>query len=386
MFAFIDESGNTGPNLFDPDQPVFYSVAVISKRDLDIDYAPEFSRLAQSCGASSLHAAELGIAALERILPEIQRMIKRDNVRFFLGEITKRDLVLTKLADTLLDAHENRAVPWHVYNVRALRLLNVVKLSVVANEPSLKGFWCALMDKNPSHAQQAFVRCLQDMQTRLHEIPDARSRQIIGDAIQWAIAQPEAISVHSQRSARLGHLPHLVVFPSVLDAIQRQSEYWHRPVEEIRHDQESLVATALKNLHMLISNAPVTKFEWIDMTIPVGGAPGSKFKIVCSRQSAGVQLADIVLWLLRREKEHGKIGQAGKDFLKRVRRNGEPFELSLRGMEASLEVELMPIMSMPMPQSQLDEGKRVLVEIEQKRKAAMMDFENERAKAAPRPQ
>jgi NCAIR mutase (PurE)-related protein len=77
MFAFIDESGNTGPNLFDPEQPVFYSVAVISKRDLDVEYATEFLRLANSCGASSLHAAELGVAALEKLLPEIQRMVNR---------------------------------------------------------------------------------------------------------------------------------------------------------------------------------------------------------------------------------------------------------------------------------------------------------------------
>lgn len=207
MFAFIDESGNTGPNLFDSEQPVFYSVAVISKRDLDIEYAGEFSRLANLCGASTLHAAELGGAALEKVLPEIQRMIKRDNVRFFLGVLVKRDSVLAKLADTLLDSHDNRAVPWSAYNFRGLRLMLVFKLSVVANENSLREFWDALMEGNPNRAQERFVRCLQGMKPRVGTIPDARSRQIIGDAIQWAIENPEAFSVHSQRSARLGHLP-----------------------------------------------------------------------------------------------------------------------------------------------------------------------------------
>ena len=317
---------------------------------------------------------------MENVLPGIQRMVKRDNVRFFLGEINKRDLVLTKLTDTLLDSHENRAVPWHIYNVRTLRLLNVVKLSVVANEDSLKLFWDALMDGNPTRAQQAFIGCLQGMKTRLNKIPDARSRQIIGDAIEWAIVHPEAISVHSQRSARLGHLPHLVVFPSAMNAIQRQSEYWHLPVTEIRHDQESLVATALKNWHELISRAPVTKLEWVDMTYPIGGAPGSQFKIVSSKQSAGVQLADIVLWLLRREKEKGAIGVAGQGFLARVRRNGEPFELSLRGMEVSLAAELGPIMAMPMPQAQLDKGKNLLVEIEARRKEAVTEYERAKGK------
>jgi hypothetical protein len=179
---------------------------------------------------------------------------------------------------------------------------------------------------------------------------------------------------------RLGHLPHLVVFPSALNAIQRQSEYWHLPVTEIRHDQESLVATALKNWHELISHSPVTKLEWVGTTYPIGGAPGSKFKIVSSKQSAGVQLADIVLWLLRREKEGGVIGMAGQTFLARVRRNGEPFELSLRGMEISLAAELGPIMAMPMPQAQLDEGKNLLVEIEARRQKAVTEYESTQEK------
>src|SRR5258706_1295238 len=306
MFAFIDESGNTGPNLFDPEQPVFYSVAVISKRDLDIEYAADFLRLANSCGASTLHAAELGVAGLEKVLPEIQRMVKRDTIRFFVGEINKRDLVLTKLTDTILDSHENRAVPWHIYNVRMLRLLNVFKLSVVVNKSNLMLFWDALMEVNSIRAQQKFVDSLRSMEANVCNIPDARSREVIGDSIRWAIEHPEAISVYSAKPVRLGHLPHLVVFTPALHAIQKQSEYWSSPVTEIRHDRESLVADALRKRHELLSHAPVKTIEWMDTSYPIGAAPDSKFRIVSSAQSAGVQLADIVLWLIRREGEGGK--------------------------------------------------------------------------------
>ena len=374
MFVFIDESGNTGPNLFDCEQPIFYSVAVISKRDLDVDYAPEFSRLANSCGAPTLHAAELGVAGLEKVLPEIQRLIKRDTIRFFIGEINKRDLVLTKLTDTILDSHENRAVPWHIYNVRMLRLLNVFKLSVVVDESNLMMFWDALMEISPVRAQQKFVDSLRSMETNIGKIPDARSRQIIGDAIRWAIDHPEAISVYSIKPVRLGHLPHLVAFTPALHAIQRQSEYWSRPVTEIRHHQESLVADALRKRHELLSRAPITTLEWVDTSYPVGAVPDSKFRIVKSKDSAGVQLADIVLWLIKREREGRTIGSSGIDFLKRVRRNSEPFELSLRAMNETLQKEFIPIMKMKMPESQLAEGHRLLAEIEQRRKAAIAEY------------
>ena len=34
MYAFVDESGNTGQNLFDEAQPIFTTLALLSKRGL----------------------------------------------------------------------------------------------------------------------------------------------------------------------------------------------------------------------------------------------------------------------------------------------------------------------------------------------------------------
>jgi hypothetical protein len=36
MFAFVDETGNTGENLFDEKQPLFITAALITKSDFDI--------------------------------------------------------------------------------------------------------------------------------------------------------------------------------------------------------------------------------------------------------------------------------------------------------------------------------------------------------------
>jgi len=37
MYFYIDESGHTGPNLFDPNQPVLYYGVVSSAVDLDTE-------------------------------------------------------------------------------------------------------------------------------------------------------------------------------------------------------------------------------------------------------------------------------------------------------------------------------------------------------------
>lgn len=55
MFAYVDESGNTGANLFDPQQPTFMTCALITKTDFDHSFAPAVNKLAAKLGTKDLH-------------------------------------------------------------------------------------------------------------------------------------------------------------------------------------------------------------------------------------------------------------------------------------------------------------------------------------------
>ncbi|HEV7928273.1 MAG TPA: DUF3800 domain-containing protein [Verrucomicrobiae bacterium] len=376
MFAFIDESGNTGPNLFDRSQPFFYSVAAIARADLDVVYAKDFARLAAEHGQPSLHANRLGGRALEKILPEIKKKVIWDNVHFFIGKIHKPFLVLTKLHDTLFDEAQNRAVPWHIHNIRPMRLMSLLKLSMATDEALLTLFWDAMMETNQIRAQNKFLQCLKSLAANLSRIPDERSRTLVGDATDWAIQHPEEISVFSDRSARLGHLPHLVIFPSLLDEVQAKSELWNAPVIEVRHDRESLVMAALENWHELLSNAPVGKFEWFGEQIPTGRVPGSKFKETNSLMSPGIQLADLVLWLTRRQNEKDDLGPVALQFMERIERNACPYELSMRATQIGVAEQMDSIMSLPLSDADLQRGKEVLAQIEAKRLERIREYDN----------
>lgn len=379
MYAFIDESGNTGPNMFDPAQPVFYSVAVISRFDLDSQYGPIFRRMAAEVGQDSLHANMVGHSRLDPLLPQIQKMVKRDGVRFFIGRIVKRDLVLTKLADTLFDPGENQAVPWHVYNIRFLRLLNVLKLSLVASESVLRTFWEAILNTHPADSEKLFASAVSEMIGNLGRIPDDRSRSVIGDALRWAAKHPETVTVFSSRSLRLNHLPHLVVFPPALHSIERQSKFWSRKVIEIRHDRESLVIAAVRNLHEIISQAPRTEIKWIDQTIPIGAVPDSRFKQVSSEESAGIQLGDLALWLLQQQQRQKPLSSSALSFLQRVIRNAELYELSLSGIEETLSAEFAKVSAHPFDSDSLNSATALLAEVESRRMDAMRKYELQKA-------
>ena len=65
MHAYIDESGNTGFNLFDPAQPYFLNVAMSSPVDFDKIFQERVKHIAHSAGVEYLHASEMGVHGVE---------------------------------------------------------------------------------------------------------------------------------------------------------------------------------------------------------------------------------------------------------------------------------------------------------------------------------
>jgi Protein of unknown function (DUF3800) len=157
MFAFVDETGNTGENLFDEQQPLFITAALITKSDFDVVYKAQMTKLARKVGYPEVHAQRLGIGRIEEIARDLLKLLKSADAKFFLSRVEKRYLAATKVFDTIFDSGENHAVPWHVYNVRPLRMLLVFKVAYLLDEVMVRDFWACLMNKNAAHACRGFV-------------------------------------------------------------------------------------------------------------------------------------------------------------------------------------------------------------------------------------
>ncbi len=56
MFAFIDESGNTGSDLSNPEHPYFYHMALFSSKNLDLDLDGTVRRILTEYNIRELHA------------------------------------------------------------------------------------------------------------------------------------------------------------------------------------------------------------------------------------------------------------------------------------------------------------------------------------------
>jgi hypothetical protein len=192
MYAYVDETGNTGNRIFDRNQPLFITAAMMTRGNFDLLRNTSVAAIAKKAGVQALHAKELGIGKVEDIAPDLLKLVKAAGARFFLSRLEKRYLAATKVMDTYFDCGENLAVPWQMYSLRPLRLLLTFKLArYVLTEDVAQTVWECLTAKKEGTSITLFVEAAKAMLGNAHYLPDAQSRQVVTEAMQWAIDNPE---------------------------------------------------------------------------------------------------------------------------------------------------------------------------------------------------
>lgn len=380
MYAYADESGHSGTNLCNTAQPIYYAGALISLTDPDVAYKAEFEAFAKSHNVSYVHAAELGIYRLSELLPRLTKLIKRDTLRFFIGSIDKKWFIVTKFFDFLFDPIENRAAPRHIYLCRQLRILMLVRVSQLFEEQDISDVWISITEANYEKSKALLLAVISRLESRVHKLPDQRSRQVVREVVGWAIKYPEELGIAYKRKRHLlGHYPNVALFTPLMVAIQKQSEYWNLPVKRITHDRQSQFQSSWREIHHLMTNASDVPFHLIGgPEMKLRSAPGSNFVIGKASESPGIQIVDIVLWLTQRLAEKHETTPEATAFLARVLQHSDKYDMSFEGTVAILENELRSIMSTPMSPDKLKRGVEIVNEFEKQRKESMLEFENEK--------
>lgn len=380
MYAYIDETGHTGANIFDPDQPVFMTAALITKTNFDLVHKADIEKIASTIGEKELHANVIGIEKVEEISGELLKLFKKCDARFFVSRIEKKYLATTKFVDTLFDSFENKAVPWHVYNMRPMRLLLVFKIASILDESTAKKFFSSILEKNESRAYEIFLESLSELRENIGELPDERSRQLISDAIEWANQNPESIYIHTNsKAARLGHLPNLAVFPNLLDGIERRSKLWKRKVKEIVHDRQSQFQGTLRDWHDLYKNAAPDVITWtMGEQYTLRRVEGSDFRISSASESSGIQAIDTVLWLFKRVIEGKPLGYNSAKLMNHVFKRAYQNDLSFISVGNYLEEYFEDLYAKPFTDEHQKRAEDFAILAEQRRQEQMQKYAQEK--------
>jgi hypothetical protein len=369
--AFTDETGNSGLNLFDKGQPYFWTGTLLTPVDLDaLDPAVHAACLSRA-GCNELHGNNLGFSGIERIAGKIKQLLYRYQATFLFTRIDKSHLAATKFVDTILDSGLNKAVSNFHYGIRLNRLYLAHIIVALLDQDDRQEFWGAYATGDA----EGFRRICMRVEGRVvSHVDDARTRQLLQDAITWALAHSEPL-LEGTRSPL--DSPNVVALTLLVHELHRLNELTGLTVRTFIHDEQQEFAKYL-NKAFEISK----QFGSVNATSPLAMIINIKdmatfdcgFRTVSSKKSFGLQLLDVALWLTKRFTDnpdgvHGK----SRELAKQIRKRGFISEFTHEAMVTEVERGFDRLFSTPLSAEKETRGRKLLAEIEATRLQRMQE-------------
>lgn len=302
MFVFIDESGNSGQNMADKDSPFFYHLALLSKYNIDLDLNGRIKKLLKSHSLDELHGTEIS-NLLDELSPTILQELKDNNASFYYAEVEKSYLAYAKLYDTLFDNEENLGARWSAYQLRPLRLMLLCNFIGIVDEKIAIDFYKnCLIASSQQQANDYLNRTCKLILSETYRLKDFRTKQIIEDALNGAKNFSSDITMFEKsKQDRWRHLPHIVSFLPMLNAISVYSRKHNSKVQRIIHDEQEQVQHVITEMHSIAAQAGARGIVW-DLrengSLDFKRIPEKSFEMKDSTKSYGIQITDVCLYIL----------------------------------------------------------------------------------------
>ena len=336
MYAYIDESGNTGNHLFDEAQPVLYYGLLTCKKNLDFIAEPGLARLRLELGVDRIHASQLGIARLVPVARWLCDFQKKHDLRFDIYRVMKKDHVILSFFDQVFDSGMNDAVP-HSWYFGPMRFLVLQEIAKLFDKDIAKKAWNTRLDQSPQRCAEELKQLCNQLCERAQGFPDARLREISTGAFKWAAKYPEKISYGaSNQESALQISPNLVGFQQVLTGLAARSQKMNRDVRRIIVDRQNEFNTAqdwladiyrkMKKVGPMPLMPGMPPIDWTHM-------PDTPLEFIAGDQSAGLEIVDVYLWLMKRVFENKQTSKEAQALLYGQRHRGRTDEVSLAGIE-----------------------------------------------------
>jgi Protein of unknown function (DUF3800) len=317
LFFHVDESGNSGNNLFDPNQPVLSYGVLSSKTNVDALGIKTHAAILRKVGAESLHANELREEGLTEIAGELVALQQRLNFRFDYYFIHKPSFAVTTLFNAVFDAGINKAMKWDWYWT-PMRFPLVASLDYIVDEEILRESWrlCLIpRDKVKAEGDQISALLSRVLERLEASEIDLRMNEVMRDALLFGIRNPLEMDFGIYSPTALS--PNSIGFQFVLTAIARRQKLAGRKALGITvdrqaqfnkaqlrtYDIQSKLATALRASRrdrVRYLAHPFLEGVRGDAAALISHFPEEKVTIAPSEKSVGLQITDAYLWLTNR--------------------------------------------------------------------------------------
>ena len=277
--------------------------------------------------------------------------------------------------DALFDSGENAAVAWHHYNLRVSRLMLVFKLAVTVDIETAKLFWQSILEPKEENALKMLPEVCGRLLENLDQVPDARSREVLSQGLNWALENPEAIQIYMDRqTSKHGHFPNLVAFANLLDGLEMLSKQRKLKISSIKHDQQSEFEQTLKTWHEMFSNASPEEIKWAGESYRLQKVVGSQFEVFEDSESPGIQVTDVILWLYSQFRKGKTLPQGCQSLVDYSLLNGWENDFSFEGVERTFIEKFGLFLSQPLSPEQESAARTMLQKAEENRLASMAQY------------
>jgi hypothetical protein len=372
LVAYTDESGNSGSHLFDPNQPEFWTGTLVTPPSFETVAAPVVAECLAVVGQHELHGNALGLSGIDKIGDRLGRLFAKTDSRFLFTKIDKVHFAATKFADTLLDSGPNKALSLFQYGPSATRLPLAVQLIQLLERDDLVRWWKAF-EQNDGAAFSEMMKIPLGRLESLHEdkIYDDRTVQLLRDALTWGMAHPKQLLEGGYHPL---HAPNVVAITLIVDMLHTLHEQTGARVVKFIHDEQNQF---IKHLRLVHDHSKRFQLDTSNICNPLPVIRGV-LTFDCNLESAqsnnrvGLQLIDVVLWLVRRflKMEGGVEGDAGRLALY-VIANGEITNFDRPTMVKHTKRVVDELFSLPVSEQQMKDGMRLAGEFEERRVARM---------------
>lgn len=332
MYFYIDESGNSGNNLFDENQPILYYATMATPFDLqkELSLQKDIEKIRKKFNMPRLHANELGYEKLNEISSFLKEILINYNIEIRFSFIVKQEYIVIKFFDQVFDSGVNDSVTyeWYWTGLRHLLVLKIAELFHITkqnNSQILKNTWQALTEQNDKTANSLLIEVCNALLSNLNKIHDKRAKEIITKSLEWAKNNPDEILINgTAKKNKNGEKqlfldkqisPNLVGFQLVLLQISEILQNNNAVAKSIVVDSQSEFNTSQEvlrnwyqatNQHNLdmpteieqINNCPIHVFYQHKEKLAY--TPEIKLDFQLSRDSIGLELIDLYLWIFKR--------------------------------------------------------------------------------------
>ena len=360
---YIDESGNTGSNLFDEAQPCFYSLGTLSREDLS--NIPECLLARNILEVDELHGNELGLTRVSEISKNLINIIREYDLHFLCSEIDKIYFGKMKFFDVLFDSGTNPGVGSHHCFIRPLKFLMMIRFAELVTVGELKHFWKAYSQRDTS----SFKALMENMVVRVEDYDtDKRTKELLLDCYRGAMSAAEDVLCAGLLNADSPNVTSFIMFIHEMNKLFDGNNVF---VSEVVHDTQEEFGISIEESYGLLSEIKITwnLAEFGHKQVKVFSP---NFSTCDSNDCDGLQLSDVFLYLHKKAHDITLKGPAKSLYEVFVSRLHCLF-MTKEGLWSETEADLRKIYAKPMSSKDYKNGAKLLEELDSKRKTKLVN-------------